>query len=163
MYLMSFDVDGAEGTAGAEILTGSAANAAFFIDNGDLQTDVVSTAILKLREAFGVYHLYGSRRTMAGTIATDNTIGKDNTVVTYPNGMADLRGGFFLDGDRMNSSYRTDIGAGGTFGTTVATLVGRLGLHEVLQVGGGTEHVVGTVVNAELAGSTMTIHIACAL
>ena len=46
MHLMAFDVDGAEGTAGAEVLARSAADTTLFIDDGDLQADVTSATIL---------------------------------------------------------------------------------------------------------------------
>ena len=48
MHLMSFDVDGAEGTAGAEVLAGSAADATLLIDNGNLQADVAPPTVFEL-------------------------------------------------------------------------------------------------------------------
>lgn len=43
---MAFNVDGAERTAGAEVLARSTADATLFIDDRDLQADVTSATIL---------------------------------------------------------------------------------------------------------------------
>ena len=87
---MSLHINGTEGACGAEVLASATADAAFFVNNGNLQTIGIPPTILELREAICVNHLDGSRRTVTGTIAASDAISEHHAVVTYPHGMTYL-------------------------------------------------------------------------
>ena len=82
MYFVPFYIDGREGAGRAEVLTGSAADAAFFIDGGYSWT----TTIVLVK----THHLYCSYGTMAGTITAFDIVRKNQAVLLDPYGMSDL-------------------------------------------------------------------------
>ena len=98
MSLMSLHIDGAEGAGRAQVLTCSAADAAFCIDDGDLGRAFVAFD--------GGHHLYGSRRAVAGTIAAWLAIGERYAVFLYPYGMSYLRGRLVFACDRSDGTCR---------------------------------------------------------
>ena len=75
--------------------------------------------------------------------------------------MPDMDVSLFLSCDGLDGTSWTDLAASCTFGTAVAAFKRHDGLHEVHQVGGGTQHVVGATRHAELTGCAMLLHVSC--
>ena len=151
---MSFHIDGTERTGRTQILTCTATDTPFGIDDRNLD----GTRVIAVRGN----HQYGSRWAMAGTVTTIHAIGQRNAVLFYPYGVTDARGRFFGNGYRPDSSCGTDFAASGTFRTAIAAFVGHFGLHQSRQVGGGAKHSVGTCRHTKLAGCAMSGKVACA-
>lgn len=84
MSFMSFHIDGTEQTGRTKILTCPAADTTLHIDYRNLWR------ILVFR--YTRHHLYGSRRTMACTVATLHTIRQWYAIFLYPHGMPYLNG-----------------------------------------------------------------------
>ena len=122
MRLVPFDVDGAEGAGGAEVLTGTATDAQRLVDSGDVSTEFV----------VGIegYHLDGSRGAVAGTVAAFHLIIDGDAVFLHEDSMTDLDAGLLLLLDGTDGARRTYLGTARTFRTTVAALIGHLGLHQ---------------------------------
>lgn len=119
---MSFHVNGAERAGRAKILTSATAYAALRIDYRDFR----GIRIIRV----GGDHLYGTHRTMTGTIAALDPIGQWDAVLLNPYGMAYLYGRLVSHCNGAYGPGRTDFTAFCTFRTTVATFVGHLGLHQ---------------------------------
>ena len=151
---MSFHIDGTERSGRAQVFTCAATDTPFGIDDRNLD----GTRVIAVRGN----HQYGSRRAMAGTVATIHAIGQRNTVLFYPYGVTDARGRFFGNGYRPDGSCGTDFAASGTFRTAIAALVGHFGLHQSRQVGGGAKHSIGTCRHTKLASCAMSGKVACA-
>ena len=92
MYLVSLDIDGREGTGRTQVFAGATAYAAGFVDCGN----VGRLLVIRVRG----YHLDGTDRAMAGTVATLYTVGQRDTVLLNPYGMAHLRRGLVFRLDR---------------------------------------------------------------
>lgn len=101
------------------------------------------------------HHLY----CLCGTLASAESAGlfvlDGYAELACPDGMTHLNGGTLFYGDRLNGRRGADLRAAIALGTTIATLVAYLGLHETIQAAAGAQHVVGTSINAELAGGAM--------
>ena len=143
MHLVTLDIDGRERARRTDILTGTAADAHILIDYGNLQR------LLIIR--IGRYHLDGTSRTVTSTVAARHTVGERNTVLLDPDGMANLNRGFLHLVEWLNRSGRAHIRTARALRTTIATLVRHRGLHQVHQVGRGTEHMVRALRDTELA------------
>ena len=102
---MSFHIDGTERSGRTQILTCTATDTPFGIDDRNLDRARVT--------AVRGNHQYGSRWAMAGTVATIYAIGQRNTVLFYPYGVTDARGRFFGNGYRPDGSCGTDFAASG--------------------------------------------------
>ena len=76
------------------------------------------------------YHLDGTRRTVAFTIATFHAVGEDDTVFLDPDGMSDLYARLVFATDGLDGTCGTHFRAAGTFGTAVTTLVTHGRLHQ---------------------------------
>ena len=135
VHFISFHINRAERSGRAEVLAGAAANAFDLVHGRHLHRAV---------RAFVVHHRDGSRRAVAGAIATTDTIAKHNAILLDPHGMTNMDGGLFLTGDGLDGTGRADLAAPCAFGATVVALKRHRGLHEVHQVSGGTQDVVRT-------------------
>lgn len=96
---------------------------------------------------------------MAGAVAAFNPIGEDDAVFLRPHGVAYLYARLVFTLDGCNGSGRTYFATAMTFRTAVATLIRHRGLHQSHQVGGRTEHIVGTFSHTELASRAVARHI----
>ena len=105
------------------------------------------------------HHLDGAGGAVAGAVAAAHAVGEHHAVVLDPYGMADMDGGLLLLGDGLDGTGRADLAATGALGTAVADLIRHGGLHEMHQVGRGTQHVVGTGRHTELAGGAVFLHV----
>ena len=143
---MSFNDNGREGTRWTDILTGATADTDVLVDSRHHGRLV----IIRIRR----HHLNGSRRTVARTVAALHTIRQRHAVLLDPHGMANLNRRLLNIIERFDSTRRTDIGAARTLWTAIAALVRHRGLHQVHQVGRGTEHMVRTLRHTELAPRT---------
>lgn len=144
---MTFHIDSTEGACGTEMLTGSATNAPLRVDHRYLQ----GLGVVRVR----VDHEYGSCRTVAGTVATRDVVGKRHTILLYPYGMSDACGRLFLYGDRPDGSCRAYVSALRTLRSAIALLVCHLGLHQGFQAGRRMQHIVGAGRHTELAPRAM--------
>ena len=95
MHFVPFDVDGAEGTRGTQILAGSTAYATTLVDGRDVGRLFVV--------GIGQYHLDGSYRTMTGTVVTTHPVIQGNTVLLDPDGMSYLGRCLHLMTDGLDS------------------------------------------------------------
>lgn len=84
MPLISLNIYRTERTRRTQILACSATDATLGVDNWNLGRLVVL--------GIHVHHHYGSRRTMAGTVAAAHSVGHRQTVFLYPHGMTDADG-----------------------------------------------------------------------
>ena len=105
------------------------------------------------------HHFDGSHRTVAGTVAALHIIGQYHTVLLDPYGMANLRGDFVFVLDRLDGTSRTDLRTAVAFGSAIAQLVTHDGLHQVHQVAGGTQHLIGTLRDTQLTARTVMSHV----
>lgn len=91
---MAFDIDGAEGTGGAEVLACTTADATFHVDDGYLAATIfhVTSALLLGSGAFAFEgnHLDGTRGAVAFAVAAGDLVGEHDAVFAYPDGMANL-------------------------------------------------------------------------
>ena len=145
MYFIAFYIDSTEGSGRTEVLTGTATDALRLVDHGNIVFFVT----------FIGHHLNGTRRTMTGTVVTTHIIGQHYTVFLNPHGMTDLLSRLFLTGDRTDGTRRTYLRTARTLGTTIAALVLHHRLHQMLQIVAGTQNLVGTLCNTQLASRTM--------
>ena len=134
MRVIPFHINRAERSGGAEVLAGAAADAGVFIDGRHLHRAV---------RALVVHHRDGSRGTVAGAVAAADTVGEDHTVLFDPHGMTDMLHGLFFPRDGLDGAGGADLATARAFGTAVTALKRHRGLHEMLQVGGGTQDIVG--------------------
>ena len=151
MHLIPLHINRAKRSGRAEVLAGTAADAFVLVHGRHLHLAV---------RAFVVDHLNGSRRAVAGTVATRYAIGQYYTVFLYPHGMADMDVGFCLAGNGLDGTSRADFAATCAFGTAVTALKRHHGLHEMHQVGRRTQYVVGATGYTELTCRSMWLHVA---
>ena len=151
MHFVSFNVDGREGTCRTQVLAGATAYAAGLVDGGDVGRRLVV--------GVGGYHLDGTLRTVACTVAARHTVGERYAVLSYPYGMAYLRGGLHLDGNGLDGAGGTHLRAARTLRAAVAALVRHDRLHQVHQVVGGAQHLVGTFRDAQLAPRAVRLEV----
>ena len=135
MYLIPLHINRAERSGRAEVLAGAAADAFVFVHGRHLHRSV---------RTFVVYHLDGSRRAVTGAVAAADAVGKHYAVLLDPYGMTDMDAGLFLTCDGLDGTSGTDLAATRTFRVTIAALKRHRALHEMHQVGGGTQDIVGT-------------------
>lgn len=152
---MPFHIDGRKRARRTEVLTGSATDAAFGVNDRYLQ----GFRIIRIRGN----HFYGIRRTMAGTVTALDTVGQRDAIRFHPHGMTDLDGRFICFRYQCDGSCRTDLGAFCTLGAAVTTFVRHFRLHQSHQITGRTQDVIRTGRDTELAGCAMMPHILYAL
>ena len=152
VHFISFHINGAKRSGRAKVFAGTAADALVFVHGWHLHRTV---------RTFVVNHLDGSRRAMSCAVAATDTVSQDDAIFLNPHGMTDMDGGLFLACDGFDGTSRTHLAASCAFGTAVAALKRHHGLHEVHQVSGGTQHVVGATGDTELTGRAMPLHVAC--
>ena len=112
---MSAHINGTERTGRTKVLTRPTTDTFFYIYYRNLWR------ICFFR--IGSYHLYGTCRTMAGTVATFHSICQRYTVLFNPYGMSDLNSWFLGKTGEMNSTGRTNFRTFSTFGTAISTFV----------------------------------------
>ena len=115
MYFVSFYINSTERTRGTKVLASTAAYTTFGIDNRYLQRFLVAGIL--------GYHLYGTCRTMASTIATFLSIGIHDAIFCNPYGMTDLNGCFFFLGNRLDGTCWAYFRTFGAFRTTISSFV----------------------------------------
>lgn len=152
MYLAAFYIDCAERPCRAEVFTGSASDAAFFIDerNHGIAVPAFLFAVpvsISIAIAFAVSfafscifsgvadfaarnHGYRSCRTMTGAVAAGYAIGKRNAVFFDPYGMSYGDGRFFGRRYFQYCSGRAYFGAFHAFRTAVASFIRGFRLHQ---------------------------------
>ena len=140
MHLMSCHINSAERTGRTKVLTRPTTDTFFYIYYRNLWR------ICFFR--IGSYHLYGTCRTMAGTVPAFHLVCDADAILLYPYGVAYLDSRFVSFRYRPDCTCRTHFRTLGTFGTAVAALVGHFRLHQFRQVGRGAQHLVGTHRNA---------------
>ena len=140
MYLAAFYIDCAERPCRAEVFTGSASDAAFFIDERN-HGIAVPAFLFAVSFAFSCIfsgvadftarnHGYRSCRTMTGAVAAGYAIGKRNAVFLYPYGMSYGYGRFFGRRYLQYGSGRAYFGAFHAFRTAVASFIRGFRLHQ---------------------------------
>ena len=164
MNFVSFHVDGADGVRGAEVLASAAADAFLFVDDGNEQhllarnlvvVGIAPTPSVLMNTGLQRYHLYGTGRALAGAESAGLLVLDGDAEVVGPDGMSYLYGGAFFLRDGLYGRGGTNFGAACTLGPAVAALEAYFGLHEAVEAAAGTQHVVGTGVDAELTGRAM--------
>ena len=149
---MSFYIDGTVWTCRTQVLAGTATDTFLFVD--DRLLDGVRVVLVD-RD-----HLDRLCRTMALAVAALNTVGHRNTILMDRNGMTNLDGRLIRPCDQLDGAGRADFRALHTFRTAITALVRHFRLHEVLQLGGRTKHLVRTSRDAKLTGRTMLVEVA---
>lgn len=125
MHYIAFHIDGTERTCWAEMLTGTAPDALDLVDGR--HHDGLAVMLV-------FNHLDGTSRAVSSTIAAADTIGEDDTVVFYPNGMTHMDVGLFFLGDGLDGSRGAYLAATGAFWTAIAAFERQGGLHELGEV-----------------------------
>ena len=126
MHFVPFDVDGAEGTRGTQILAGSTAYATTLVDGRDVgRLFVVGVAR---------NHIDGTRRTVARTVAALHTIADSHTVLFDEYGVTNLGGCFQLMCQGLDGASGANLRTSVTLRTAVAALVRHRWHHQVQQV-----------------------------
>lgn len=121
--LVALDVDGALGARGAQEFAGSAADAAFRVDHGDLQGAGIT--------GIPGDHADGAGGAMAGAVVAVDLIAVDDAQRRVQDRVPDLDGGFFCGGDVMDGAGGANVRAAGALGAAVAALEGHLRLHPI--------------------------------
>lgn len=147
MDLKSLYMNGRLRFGRTEILAGSATDTALLVD----RRYVAGMCIFRVQ----TNHLDGPGRTLAGAIATADIVGELHTTLSVNHGTTNLNGGFLLLFYLEYGIVGANLGALGALRTAIAPLVGHLRLHETLQRGGRTKHIVRTHAHAELTGGAM--------
>ena len=147
MTFVSFYIDGTVRTCRTQVLAGTTTNTFLFVD--DRLLDRVRIVLIDRN------HLNCLRRTMPLAVSALNPIGHRNTILMDCNGMTNLDSRLISSCNQFNGTRRADFRAFHTFRTTITALIRHLWLHEILQLGRRTKHIVRTCRNAKLASSTM--------
>ena len=134
VHLIPLHVNRAERSGRAEVFAGTAADASVFVHGRHLHLSV---------RAFVVYHLDGSRRAVTGAVAAADAVGEHHAVLLDPYGMTHMDAGLFLTCDGFDGTGGADLTTTRTFRATVAAFKRHRRLHEVHQIRGRTQHVVG--------------------
>lgn len=137
MDFVSLDVDSGKRPGRTEILTGSAADAAAFVDSGHVGRLIVV--------GIAGNHLDSSNRTVTGTVTALNTVAQGNAVLFNPNGMSNLGRCLILMAQGLDGSSWADLRTAIAFRPAVTYLVAHRGQHQVHEVGGRTQHLVGAL------------------
>lgn len=125
MHYIAFNIDGAERTCWAEMLTGTTADTLDLVDGR--HHDGLAVMLV-------FNHLDGTGGTVSSTVATTDTIGEDDTVVFNPNRVTYVDVGLFFLGDGFDGTSGTYFAATGAFWTTIAAFERQGGLHEFGEV-----------------------------
>ena len=152
VHFISFHINRAERAGGAEVLAGTAADAAVLIHGGHFHRSV---------RTFVIHHLDGSCGAVAFTVAATDTVSQHDAILFNPHGVASMDGCLFLSRDGFDGTSGAYLAAARTFGTAIAALKRHHGLHEVYQISGRTQYVVRAGRHAELAGRAFLLHVAC--
>ena len=128
--LVSFDVDGAEGTGGTEVLAFTATYTTLFVYSRNEDCASVRSGVF--------HHLDSCRRTVSGTSSTMVSVRHGDAVLLNPDGVTDMHERFVFLLEGLNSACRADLRAAGTLGTAVTAFERHLRLHEPQGVGRGT-------------------------
>ena len=123
MLFVTFDVDGAEGTCRTQIFTGSAADAAGFVDGRDVGR------LLVVRIAGN--HFDGTHRTVACTVATLDTIVDGHTVLLDEHGVTYLCGSLVFGFDGQDGTSGANLRTTVALRATIAAFVRHRRHHQV--------------------------------
>ena len=140
MAFTAFDIDGCHGACRAVVLAGATSKTLALVDGGT-----------------AVDHHDGRRRTVAGAGTAANA------VVRQHHGMANTDGGLLLFVNRLDGTCRAYLTATRAGRAAVALVESHVGLHERGEFGGGAQHLLGALANAELAGGAVGIEVFDAL
>ena len=167
---MSLHVDGAEGTAWAEVLTGPAAYAHLLVDHGDEQCLLTRNGlVVGIEPAPAVevdplherHHLYGLCRTLACTQSASLAVAHRDAEVACPHCVSHLYGSALLHGHGLYGTGGANLAAAVALRPAVTTFIAHLGLHQAVGLAAGAQHVIGTSVDAQLACDAVLAHVAC--
>ena len=151
MYFVPLHVDGTEWFRRTEILARSASDATAQVDGRELWRSLVVRVCRN--------HHDGSRRTVAGAVATFHSIGEDDAILLRPHRMTYLNARFIFLLDRFDGTGRTNLAASVALWSAIASLIRHRWLHQVHQISARTEHVVRTLRYTELASRAMLRHV----
>ena len=115
MFGIAFHVNGTEWPCRAEVLAGTAPDAAFFVYNRNLGRFGVGRV--------GYDHEDGTSGAVAGTVAAFHAVGQGNAILLDPYGMTNLGDRLVGYGNRPYGAGGTDVSTFGTFRTAIAALV----------------------------------------
>lgn len=148
-------MDGADRTRRAKVLALAAADTTVLDDAGNERRLAV---ILDLAD-----HRNGSRRAMGCAGTAVHALGIGDTEIVVNNRATDMDHGLLFLSDGKDGSGGTDLRAVRTLRTAEAAVEIHLGLHQVAGIGARTEHIVGAVGHAQLAGGAMLVEMLRAL
>ena len=148
-------MDGADRTRRAKVLALAAADTTVLDDAGNERRLAV---ILDLAD-----HRNGSRRAMGCAGTAVHALGIGDTEIVVNNCATDMDHGLLFLSDGKDGSGGTDLRAVRTLRTAEAAVEIHLGLHQVAGIGARTEHIVGAVGHAQLAGGAMLVEMLRAL
>lgn len=106
------------------------------------------------------YHLYGLSWTLTCTESARLFVLDGNAEFASPDCVPDLDGSPLFYGDGLYCRSRTNLRATVAFWPTIALFEAYFGLHKAVETAAGTQYIVRTSVDAELASRTMTAEIA---
>ena len=149
--MTSVDSNRADRARRAEVLAGAAADALLLVHDGPA---VSGRIVLDEHDSAG--------RAVAGAVAAFHAF-LDHAEFRIHAGRAHMVLRLLFLGDLPDGAGRAKFGAAGALRAAVAALVGHLGLHEVLEVRGGTEHVVRALGDTQLAGRATAVEVLDAL
>ena len=101
MSRVSLHVDGTEWASGTEILAGTASDATLHIDHWYSDRGLILWV--------GRHHQDGSRRTVAGAVATLDVVSHRDAILLHPNGMADAGGRLVCLSNWLDGSSRANF------------------------------------------------------
>ena len=120
---MSLHIDRTEWTSRTEVLTGTATDATLHVHHRDSDGGLILWV--------GRHHQDGSRRTVAGTVATLDVVSHRDAVLLHPYGMTDASGRLVLLADRFDGTSWANLRASGTLWSAITTFIRHLWLHQL--------------------------------
>ena len=106
------------------------------------------------------HHLYGLGWTLTCTKSARLFVLDGNAEFASPDCVSDLDGSPLFYGDGLYCRGRTNLRAAIAFRPTIALFEAYFGLHKAVETAAGTQYIVRTGINAELASRTMSAKIA---
>ena len=140
MHFAAFYIDSRHGSCGAIVLAGTAADTARLVYSGH-------------RVAGGgvADHADGRGRTVAGTCAAADALRRE-AVLAHSDGASDADGGLLFFGHGLYGAGGTHLAAACAGRATIAVSVVHFRLHQGLEFGTRTQHLLRALADAQLAG-----------
>lgn len=143
MDFTAFDIDGREGTNGAEMLASTAADTLLLVDSHHV---VAGAGIFDNGD--------GTSRTMARAGSAANALG-EKAIVRHCDGVTYRDGALLRSVNLFDGTGGANLAAAGAIGAAEAFVEDHLGLHHGAEFGGRTKYFLGAFGHTQLTSGAM--------